>query len=99
MCVQPQTVYNNNITVYVRTVNPATVVKYRFPPEVIEKLLRMEWWDWEDERIMSMAQYSSAEEVVAAWEAGILQAVVYCLPMRKLQGNHYEYIDLMPFST
>mmetsp|Transcript_65194 Transcript_65194/g.128202 ORF Transcript_65194/g.128202 Transcript_65194/m.128202 type:complete len:280 (-) Transcript_65194:56-895(-) len=52
--------------------NPATVVKYRFPPEVIEKLLRMEWWDWEDERIMSMAQYSSAEEVVAAWEAGIL---------------------------
>ena len=26
--------------------NPARVVKYRFPPEVIEKLLKYKWWDF-----------------------------------------------------
>ena len=50
--------------------NPATIVRYRFPPDVIEKLLRMQWWDWEDERIFNMAQYSTAEDVIAAWEHG-----------------------------
>jgi virginiamycin A acetyltransferase len=26
--------------------NPARVVKYRFPPEIIEKLLKYKWWDF-----------------------------------------------------
>ncbi len=25
--------------------NPARVVKYRFPPDVIEQPLRLKWWD------------------------------------------------------
>ncbi len=26
--------------------NPAKVIKYRFNPDVIEKLLLLKWWDW-----------------------------------------------------
>jgi hypothetical protein len=26
---------------------PARVVKYRFPPEVIEQLLAIAWWEWD----------------------------------------------------
>jgi acetyltransferase-like isoleucine patch superfamily enzyme len=31
--------------------NPAKVIKYRFPPQIIEKLLRIKWWDWDEEKI------------------------------------------------
>ena len=31
--------------------NPGRVVKYRFNPEIIERLLRLSWWDWSDERV------------------------------------------------
>jgi acetyltransferase-like isoleucine patch superfamily enzyme len=52
--------------------NPAVVVRYRFGPEVIEKLQRMQWWDWEDQRIQDMARYTTTEEVIEAWESGAL---------------------------
>ena len=31
--------------------NPARVVKYRFPPNIIEKLLKYKWWDFPIEMI------------------------------------------------
>jgi acetyltransferase-like isoleucine patch superfamily enzyme len=31
--------------------NPAKLIKYRFTPEQIEKLLEIKWWDWEDSKI------------------------------------------------
>ncbi|GMK43503.1 acetyltransferase [Paenibacillus glycanilyticus] len=31
--------------------NPARVIKYRFPPDVIERLLQVKWWDWEVQQI------------------------------------------------
>ena len=31
--------------------NPAKIIKYRFTPEQIEKLLVIKWWYWEDEKI------------------------------------------------
>ena len=31
--------------------NPAQVIKYRFPPEMIEALLHLRWWDWPLEKI------------------------------------------------
>ena len=52
--------------------NPAVVVKYRFPPHTIAKLLDMQWWDWEENRIISMAQFHTAEEVILAWEQGLI---------------------------
>ena len=31
--------------------NPATLIKYRFTQEQIEKLLEIKWWYWDDEKI------------------------------------------------
>jgi acetyltransferase-like isoleucine patch superfamily enzyme len=31
--------------------NPAKLIKYRFTPEQIEKLLKIKWWYWDDEKI------------------------------------------------
>jgi acetyltransferase-like isoleucine patch superfamily enzyme len=31
--------------------NPAKLIKYRFTPEQIEKLLEIKWWFWEDSKI------------------------------------------------
>jgi serine acetyltransferase len=35
--------------------NPAKVVKYRFTEEQIEKLLSIEWWDWDEQKIRDNA--------------------------------------------
>jgi acetyltransferase-like isoleucine patch superfamily enzyme len=31
--------------------NPAKFIKYRFKPEQINKLLKIKWWDWDDDKI------------------------------------------------
>ncbi|MBR3274693.1 MAG: hypothetical protein IKF98_12340 [Clostridia bacterium] len=31
---------------------PARIIRYRFEAPVIEKLLRLKWWDWEREKIL-----------------------------------------------
>ena len=31
--------------------NPAKLIKYRFTPEQIAKLLEIKWWEWDDEKI------------------------------------------------
>ena len=31
--------------------NPAMVIKYRFPEDVVEKLLEIQWWNWDDDKI------------------------------------------------
>ena len=31
--------------------NPAKLIKYRFSPEQIEKLLEIKWWYWDDKKI------------------------------------------------
>ena len=31
--------------------NPAKLIRYRFSPQAIEKLLETAWWDWDDESI------------------------------------------------
>jgi serine acetyltransferase len=35
--------------------NPAKVVKYRFSEEQIEKLIKISWWDWEEQKIRDNA--------------------------------------------
>ncbi len=34
--------------------NPGRVVKFRFDPDQIVKLLQIKWWDWSDEKIREM---------------------------------------------
>lgn len=31
--------------------NPAALVRYRFDPDTVQKLLAIRWWDWPDEKI------------------------------------------------
>jgi acetyltransferase-like isoleucine patch superfamily enzyme len=31
--------------------NPAKLIKYRFTQEQIENLLKIKWWDWDDQKI------------------------------------------------
>lgn len=37
--------------------NPARVLRMRFPPEVIERLLRIAWWDWPEERVIAHGEW------------------------------------------
>lgn len=32
--------------------NPIRVLRYRFPPEKIEALQKIKWWDWDDEKMI-----------------------------------------------
>lgn len=34
---------------------PARVIKYRFEPDIIEKLLEMKWWNWSDDQLRRSA--------------------------------------------
>jgi virginiamycin A acetyltransferase len=34
--------------------NPARVARHRFPPEIVERLLALAWWDWPDERLRGL---------------------------------------------
>ena len=36
--------------------NPARVIKYRFPAEVIEKLQTIKWWYWPKEQVQALAE-------------------------------------------
>lgn len=31
--------------------NPAKIIRYRFEPEIIEKLLKIKWWEWSETQI------------------------------------------------
>ena len=33
---------------------PARVIKYRFTPEIIEKLLNLKWWDYPEDFIVNL---------------------------------------------
>ena len=34
--------------------NPARIVKYRFSEEIIRKLQKIKWWNWSDEKVMTV---------------------------------------------
>ena len=51
---------------------PATVLRHRFGPPVIERLLRAAWWEWPDERIsecMDRLMSADIEAFLAVAEA------------------------------
>lgn len=37
--------------------NPARIVRYRFTPESIQKLLKIRWWNWDKKRIETNIEY------------------------------------------
>ena len=45
--------------------NPAKIIKYRFDEKIIEKLLRIKWWDWDIDKIHDNFKYfNQVEEFV-----------------------------------
>ena len=42
--------------------NPAQILKYRFSDKIIEKLLRIKWWDWDIDKIHDNFQYFNRVE-------------------------------------
>lgn len=50
--VAMNSVVTKNVPDYVIVAgNPAKIIRYRFKPEEIKKLLEMKWWDWPEEKI------------------------------------------------
>jgi len=43
--------------------NPAEVIKYRFSDDEIEKLLKLKWWDWSEERVKENVGLLCGEDV------------------------------------
>ena len=43
--------------------NPATAIRKRFSDDVIRKLLKLQWWDWEIEKITENLQYLTAMDI------------------------------------
>jgi tetrahydrodipicolinate N-succinyltransferase len=35
--------------------SPAKLIRYRFPQDIISKLLDIQWWQWDDDKIKSEA--------------------------------------------
>jgi len=49
--------------------NPAKPIRPRFPPEIVEKLLDIRWWDWPDERIRKAAGMMQSPDIQAFIDA------------------------------
>jgi virginiamycin A acetyltransferase len=47
--------------------NPAKLVRYRFDPDTVKKLLAIRWWDWSEEKITEELPYfyGAVEDFVA----------------------------------
>lgn len=52
---------------------PARFLKWRFPPEISARIIRLSWWDWEQERLAGAVndmRTLSVEAFLAKYEAG-----------------------------
>jgi virginiamycin A acetyltransferase len=72
---------------------PAKVIGYRFEPDIIEKLMDIEWWDWSDDKITANADYFAGEPsdfVDKFWSPDLRKK--YVNPVKRLsQGKLYVY--------
>ena len=37
--------------------NPARILRMRFPPEIVERMLRIAWWDWPEQRVIAEGEW------------------------------------------
>lgn len=55
--------------------NPAQIIKYRFPPDIIEALLRIKWWDWSLEKIHdNFKHFNDVEKFTSMYDPIMLKA-------------------------
>jgi acetyltransferase-like isoleucine patch superfamily enzyme len=43
--------------------NPAKTIRMRFPPEVIEGLLQLQWWHWPDDKIQRLSHLLCSDRI------------------------------------
>lgn len=46
--------------------NPARVIRLRFAPEVVDGLLRSQWWDWPDDRLQEFGPVMNSPQAFLA---------------------------------
>jgi serine acetyltransferase len=53
--------------------SPAKVIRYRFSPDVVDRIQASEWWNWSDERIRDQIKLltMSGEDFAASFHANI----------------------------
>jgi virginiamycin A acetyltransferase len=44
---------------------PARVLRPRFPQEIVESLLRIQWWNWEDEVVLERVEELASNDLAA----------------------------------
>ena len=50
---------------------PAKLIKYRFEEKIIAAFKKMQWWNWEHEKILrNISLFYQPEELITAWEKG-----------------------------
>lgn len=63
------TVVRNNVEPYSVVIgNPDYCVKFRFTKNEIKKLEEMQWWNWEDEKVLQAAPLLMNEDVSALYD-------------------------------
>jgi len=43
--------------------NPAKIIRYRFTPDIIEKLLLIKWWDWPHEKVLKAVPLLANDDI------------------------------------
>ena len=43
--------------------NPASIIKYRFDKETVTKFLKLQWWDWSEEKIKKVMPYLCSDDI------------------------------------
>jgi chloramphenicol O-acetyltransferase type B len=65
--IQAGSVVQDNVRPYeIVSGNPARHVGYRFSQDIIERLLRLEWWNWSDQKIKDNLNYFFRLDMAAA---------------------------------
>ena len=44
---------------------PAKIIRYRFPPEMIEQLLKIQWWNWSSDKLNQSQQFFVKEDIAS----------------------------------
>jgi len=70
-CVGARAVVTKDVPPYAIVAgNPAELVRYRFGPETIERLLALRWWDWPPERIEGAVPLLLSDDIEGLLRAG-----------------------------
>ena len=73
--------------------NPARVIKYRFPQEIIDKLQKIKWWNWPDEKILSLlSELKDVRRFVDEFTEGVQEETgdsELTASMKELQAQGY----------